>query len=61
MENEMGGRCSMYGGGENCIQDSDKKLEGNRLLGRPRLRWEDNIKIHLKGIGWNGVEWIDVS
>jgi hypothetical protein len=32
-----------------------------KLFGRPRCRWEDNIKIRLKGIGWNGVEWIDVA
>jgi hypothetical protein len=24
-----------------------RKPEGKRLLGRPRLRWEDNIKMHL--------------
>jgi len=28
------------------------KPEGKRPLGRPRLRWEDNIKIDLQGVGW---------
>jgi hypothetical protein len=36
------------------------KPEGKRPLGRPRHRWADNIKIDLRGIGWNGVDWIDV-
>jgi hypothetical protein len=35
--------------------------EGKRLLGSQRLRWEDNIKIHLQEVGWGGVEWIDLG
>jgi hypothetical protein len=34
------------------------KPEGRRPLGRPRLRWVDNIKIDLREIGWHGVDWI---
>ena len=30
-----------------------------RLLGRPRLRWEDNIKMDLEEIGINAGNWID--
>jgi hypothetical protein len=30
-------------------------------LGRPRRRWGDNIKIDLREIGSNGVDWIDVT
>jgi hypothetical protein len=37
------------------------KPEGRTPLGRPRRRWVDNIKIDLRGIGWNGVDWIDVA
>jgi hypothetical protein len=37
------------------------KLEGKRPLGRPRHRWVDNIKIDLREIGWNGVDWIDLA
>jgi hypothetical protein len=29
-------------------------------LGRPRHRWVDNIKMDLREIGWDGVDWIDV-
>jgi hypothetical protein len=37
------------------------KPEGKRLLGRPRRRWVDNIRMDLGEIGWNGVDWIDVA
>jgi hypothetical protein len=37
------------------------KLEGKRPLGRQRRRWVDNIKIDLRGIGLNGMEWIDLD
>jgi hypothetical protein len=32
--------------------------EGRRPLGRPRRRWEDNIKMDLGDIGFGGVDWI---
>jgi hypothetical protein len=34
------------------------KPEGRRLLGRHRHRWEDNIKIDLKEIEWEGMDWL---
>jgi hypothetical protein len=34
------------------------KPEWNRPLGRPRHRWEDNIKVGLREIGLEGVDWI---
>jgi hypothetical protein len=37
------------------------KPDGKRSLGRPRRRWVDNIKIHLRELGWNGMEWIDLT
>jgi hypothetical protein len=37
------------------------KSEGRRPFGRPRRRWEDNIKIILREIGWEGVNWIHLS
>jgi hypothetical protein len=33
--------------------------EGRRPLGRPKRRWEDNIKMDLQGVGW-GMDWIDL-
>jgi hypothetical protein len=37
------------------------KPEGRRPLGRPRRRWVDNIKMHLREIGWDGMDWIDLA
>jgi hypothetical protein len=34
--------------------------EGRRPLGRPRRRWEDNIKMALKKVGW-GMDWIELA
>ena len=30
-------------------------------LGRPRPRWEDNIKMDLQTVEWGGMEWIDLA
>jgi len=35
--------------------------EGKRPLGRPRIRWEDNIKMDFQKVGWGGMDWIDVT
>jgi hypothetical protein len=35
--------------------------EGNRPLGRPRCRLEDNIGMNLGEIGWGIVDWIDLA
>jgi hypothetical protein len=32
--------------------------EGKRPLGRPRCRREDNIKMNLREIGWESVDWV---
>jgi hypothetical protein len=32
-----------------------------RPLGRPRRRWVDNIKMDLREIGWEGMDWIDLA
>jgi hypothetical protein len=34
------------------------KSEGKRPLGRPRRRWEDNIKMDLLEVGRGGMDWI---
>jgi hypothetical protein len=34
------------------------KPEAKRPLGRPRRRWVDNIRIDLREIGWDGMNWI---
>jgi hypothetical protein len=35
-----------------------ENLKGGRPLGRHRCRWEDNIRMDLREIEWEGVEWI---
>jgi hypothetical protein len=37
------------------------KLEGKRPLERPRRRWEDNIKMDLREVGWGGMDWINLA
>jgi hypothetical protein len=37
------------------------KPEGKRVLGRPRRRWRDNIKMDLLVIGLNVVDWIGLA
>jgi hypothetical protein len=38
-----------------------EKPEGKRPLRRPRRRWVDNIKIDLREIGWDAMDWIDLA
>jgi hypothetical protein len=35
--------------------------ERKRPLGSPRRRWVDNIKMDLREIGWDGMDWIDLA
>jgi len=37
------------------------KPEGKRLLGRPRRRWENNIKMDLQEVGCGGMDWIELA
>ena len=37
------------------------KPEGKRPLGRPRRRWEDNIKMDLHEVECGGMEWIELA
>jgi hypothetical protein len=37
------------------------KPEGKRPLGRPRRRWEDNIKVDLQAVGCGGMDWIKLA
>jgi hypothetical protein len=37
------------------------KLEGKRPLGRPSCRWVNIIKMDLREIGWDGVDWIELA
>jgi hypothetical protein len=37
------------------------KSEGKRPLGRPKLRWEDNINMDLQEVGSGGMGWIELA
>ena len=37
------------------------KPEGKRPLGRPRHRWQDNIKMDLQEVGCGGMGWIELA
>ena len=37
------------------------KPEGKRPIGRPRHRWEDNIKMDLQEVGWGHMDWIELA
>jgi hypothetical protein len=37
------------------------KLEEKRPLGRTRCKWADNIKIDLREIEWDGMDWIGLA
>jgi len=37
------------------------KPEGKRPIGRPKLRFEDNIKMDLRDVGCGDMDWIDLA
>jgi hypothetical protein len=37
------------------------KPEGQRPLGRPRRRWNDNIKMDLEEVGFGGMDWTELA
>ena len=43
------------------IQGFGGENEGRRPLGRPRYRWEDNIKMDLQEVGCGVMGWIDLA
>jgi hypothetical protein len=55
-KNEIGGACNTYGTEERrrVYRISMGKPEGKRPLGRPRGRWEDNIRMDLQEVGYEG-------
>ena len=57
----MGGACGAYGGGERCHRVQIGKPEGKRPLGRPRRRWEYNIKMDLQEVGGSCGDWMELA
>ena len=42
------------------VQDFGEDTEEKRQLGKPRRRWENNIKMDLQEVGW-GMDWMDLA
>jgi hypothetical protein len=57
----MGRACSTNWEKMNAYSVLVRKPEGKRLLGRPRHRWVGKIKMDLREIGWDGMDWIDLT
>ena len=57
----MVGACSMYGGRRDVHRVLVGKPEGRRPLGKPRHRWEDNIKLDLQAVRCGGMDWIELA
>jgi hypothetical protein len=47
--------------GRGVYRDLEGKPEGKRPLGRPRRRWEDDIKADLQEVGCGGMNWIELA
>ena len=57
----MGGACGAYGEGRGAHRVLVGKPEGKRPLGRPRRRWEDNIKMDLQEVGGICGDWMELA
>jgi len=53
------GACSTYGARRSVYRVFVGKPEGMKPLGRPRSRWEVNIKMELQEVGWRGGHGLD--
>jgi hypothetical protein len=51
----------MHAGEEKGMQGFGGEIEGKRLLGKPRHRLEDNIKMDLKERAWIGLIWLTIG
>jgi hypothetical protein len=57
----MSRACSTNGEKRNAYKILVGKPEGKRPLGRPRSRWVGNVKMVLREIGWDDIDWIDLA
>jgi hypothetical protein len=53
--------CSRHEENMNVYRILVEKLEGKRPLKKSKCRWEDDIKMDFREIGWSGMEWIDLT
>jgi hypothetical protein len=57
----MGGHVARIGERKGLYRVLMGKPEGKRPLGRPRRRWEDNIKMDIQEVGWTRLSWIRIG
>ena len=57
----MGGECGPFGEGRGVYRVLVGKPEGKRPLGRPKRRWEDNIRMDLQEVGVGHEDWIGLA
>ena len=57
----MGGECGMQWENRNAFRVLVGKLERKRALARDARKLEDNIKMELQEIGWQGSKWLDLA
>jgi hypothetical protein len=55
------GHVARMGEGRGVYRVLVGKPEGKRQLGKPRLRWEDNIKMDLQKVGCGCMDWIGLA
>jgi hypothetical protein len=55
------GHVALMGQKRNAYSILVGKPEGKRPLGRPRRRWVDNIRLYLREVGWDVMDWIDLA
>jgi len=55
------GHVARMGAGRGVYRVLVGKLEGKTPLGRPRRRWEDNVKMDLQEVGCGGMDWIELA
>jgi hypothetical protein len=55
------GHVARMGEGRGAYRILVGRPEGRRPLGRPRRRWEDNIKMDIQEVEWGGMDWIDMA
>ena len=55
------GNVARMGEGRGVYRVLVGKPEGKRPLGRPRRRWEDNIKLDLQEVGCGDTDWIELA
>jgi len=54
-------RVALMGDMRNAYRLLVGKPGGKRPLGRPKHRWEDNIRMNLREIGWEVVDWMHLA